>query len=221
MKRDRNEKKQKSEPDKTAPAPRTNHGAKRGDRIEFSVIAGSLKGKKLYVPDLGLTRPPLTRLRKSIFDYLNPYLEDRMYLDLFSGTGSYLFEAVSRHVTKAVGIEREQQLADAINDQAVKVGVGDRLACRCIDVFEAIPELYDRGIRFDIIMIAPPQYVDLVSKTLAVIAKYPLVNPDGIMLCQHYSSETKGINHNGFELRQHRKYGNTTYTILNGTNTKS
>ena len=190
-------------------------------RIEYSVIAGELKGRRMSVPDLGITRPPLTRLRKSIFDFLNPYLEGRSYLDLYTGTGSYLFEAVSRRAAQAVGVERNRQLADAINDQAVKNGVGERLACRCKDVFEAIPELSERGVRFDVIMIAPPQYVGLVSKTLAALVQYPLIKPEGIILCQHDSSETKKIDLNGFPLKQHRKYGNTTYTILDGTNSKS
>lgn len=189
---------------------------KPGGMIEYVVIAGELKGKRIIVPDLGVTRPPLTRLRKSIFDFLNPFLEEAIYLDLFSGSGSYLFEAVSRHVAQAVGVEREEQLAAAINDQAARNGVGNRLVCQCRDVFEVIPELYQQELRFDVIMLAPPQYLNLVTKTLAKLKKYPLIKPGGIILCQHDSSETKKIDPNGFELRQHRKYGNTTYTILNG-----
>lgn len=192
----------------------------RVEQIVYAVIAGELKGVRLSVPDLGITRPPLTRLRKSIFDFLNPYLEEAAYLDLFCGTGSYLFEAVSRRVAQAVGVERESQLAEAINQQAVKNGVGDRLACRCQDVFEAIGELYSRGVLFDVIMIAPPQYLGLVDKTLAELKKHPLIKPGGIILCQHDSSETRKINLYGFELNQHRKYGNTTYTILGGKNSE-
>jgi 16S rRNA G966 N2-methylase RsmD len=39
-------------------------------QFDFRVIAGELKGKKIVSPDLGITRPPLTRLRKAIFDFL-------------------------------------------------------------------------------------------------------------------------------------------------------
>lgn len=185
-------------------------------RIEYSVIAGELKGRRFSVPDIGVTRPPLTRLRKSIFDFLNPYIEDAAYLDLFSGTGSYLFEAVSRYAKPVVGVEREPQLAEAINDQAMRAKIGERLICRCEDVFQAVPEMYSRGEHFDVIMIAPPQYLDLVSKTLALLASQELLKPGGIIVCQHDSSETRKIQLNGFELKQHRKYGNTTYTVLTG-----
>ena len=193
---------------------RRNSGAKRGEWIEYTVIAGELKGRKIAVPDLGITRPPLTRLRKSIFDFLTPYLEEAAYLDLYSGSGAYLFEAVSRHAAQVVGVERNPQLAEAINAHAIRFGVGERMACRCQDVFAAIPELHQRGLRFDIIMMAPPQYVGLVSQTLAALKEKPLTSGTGMIICQHDSSETKGLVLDGYQVEQQRKYGNSTYTIL-------
>ncbi|MBD3257692.1 hypothetical protein GF377_04610 [candidate division GN15 bacterium] len=183
-------------------------------RIEFRVIAGDLKARRVVVPDLGVTRPPLTRLRKSIFDFLNPYLPDARYLDLFSGTGSYLFEAVSRGVAVAVGVEQEERLAGAINRQAQTFDVASRLQCRCEDVFAAIPRLYNAGGQFDIIMIAPPQYVGLIGRTLTALAKHPLLTDNGMAICQHDTSETDDIDWSGWDITQRRRYGNTTYTIL-------
>ncbi|PWB70025.1 hypothetical protein C3F09_09590, partial [candidate division GN15 bacterium] len=135
-------------------------------QMEFTIIAGSLKGRTITAPDLGITRPPLSRLRRSIFDFLMPYLDGCSYLDLFSGTGSYLFEAVSRGAKLAVGVEQESRLADAINRQAKTLGIADNLSCRREDVFTAIPALHASRQRFDIIMMAPPQYIGLVDQTL-------------------------------------------------------
>ncbi|UCE25108.1 MAG: RsmD family RNA methyltransferase [Candidatus Zixiibacteriota bacterium] len=181
---------------------------------EFRVVAGQLKGRPIKAPDLGITRPPLTRLRKAIFDFLNPYLENASYLDLFSGTGSYLFEAVSRGARAALGVEVEPILAEAINRQAEKYGVSDRLECLCEDVFEAIPKLASRGRRFDVIMIAPPQYQQLIDRTLVVLREHDVLTEDGMILCQHDTSETKKIDFLNWEIWQQRKYGNTTFTIL-------
>ncbi|MGD8922501.1 MAG: RsmD family RNA methyltransferase [Candidatus Zixiibacteriota bacterium] len=192
----------------------------RGKRpqFEFAIIAGELKGKKIVAPDLGITRPPLTRLRKSIFDFLQPYLPDAHYLDLFSGTGSYLFEAVSRGVSGAVGVEMETRLAEAINSQAHKFGVVDRLSCLVGDVFEVIPQLGQQREKFDIVMIAPPQYQGFVDRTLATLAEHPVSTDDGLIICQHDSSETRRIDFSAFEILQQRKYGNTTFTILADSN---
>jgi 16S rRNA (guanine966-N2)-methyltransferase len=180
---------------------------------EFTVIAGELKGRRLVVPDIGVTRPPLTRLRRSIFDFLMPYLEGARFLDLFSGTGSYLFEAVSRGVERAVGIEIEKRLADAINRNAIRLRVRDRLECRCGDVFAAIPACHAKGERFDLIMLAPPQYKELVGQTMRALRDYPVASSKGLIICQHDTKETGEIDSTGFALVQQRVYGNTTFSV--------
>ncbi|MBI5265783.1 MAG: RsmD family RNA methyltransferase [candidate division Zixibacteria bacterium] len=182
--------------------------------IEYRIIAGSLKGRIVSVPDLGVTRPPLTRMRRAIFDFLVPYLPEARYLDLFSGSGSYLFEAVSRGAASATGVELEERLADSINAEAKRFDVNDRLTCVCGDVFAVIPQLAKRGKRFSLVMIAPPQYQGLISRTLAGLREYPIVEPGGMILCQHDTSETRDVDIAGFALLQRREYGNTTYTVL-------
>jgi 16S rRNA (guanine966-N2)-methyltransferase len=182
-------------------------------QIEYTVIAGELKGRRIVVPDPGVTRPPLARNRRAIFDYLNPYLEGARYLDLFSGTGSYLFEAVSRRAAEVVGVELEEDLADAINDYARQFSVADRLTCLCSDVFKALPELAMLKRAFDIVMIAPPQYGGLIEKTLGALRKLPsLLAPECQILCQHDTSER--IDTGDFQVIHARKYGNTTYTVV-------
>lgn len=187
---------------------------KKRSHFRFTVVAGALKGKVITVPDLGVTRPPLTRLRKAIFDFLTPHLESVRYLDLFSGTGSYLFEAVSRGARSVLGVEIERRLAEAINRQAEKLHVENRLQCLCDDVFKVIPRLASQKQRFDIIMIAPPQYVGLVDKTLSFLKDHSLLSKGGIIICQHDTTETPKMDLAGFETEQKRKYGNTTFTIL-------
>ncbi len=187
----------------------------RGPRqIEYRIIAGSLKGRQIVAPDLGVTRPPLTRLRRSIFDFLNPYLPGATYLDLYSGTGSYLFEATSRGVACAVGVELEPPLADTINEHAATFGVADRMRCLCDDVLTVLPTLPAQDRRFSIIMMAPPQYKGLIDRTLAVLREHRCYSADAIILCQHDTSETKDIDFSAWSVLQQRKYGNTTFTVL-------
>jgi 16S rRNA (guanine966-N2)-methyltransferase len=182
-------------------------------QLEFRIIAGELKGKKIISPDLGITRPPLTRLRKAIFDYLTPYLDGAAYLDLFSGTGSYLFEAISRGARSGTGVEMDPRLADAINAQAANYGVQDRLRCIVGDVFTVIPNLKQQDLRFDIIMMAPPQYQGIIDRTVKLLAEHDLLMPSGQVICQHDTSETDKIEWSVWRIVQQRKYGNTTFTI--------
>jgi 16S rRNA (guanine966-N2)-methyltransferase len=190
------------------------HNKSSSKQLEFRIIAGTLKGRLVTAPDLGVTRPPLTRMRRAIFDYLMPYLDGAKYLDLFSGTGSYLFEAVSRGAAKGVGVDLETKLAESINKTADKFGVGNRLNCLCADVFVAVPMLARRDEKFDIVMIAPPQYQNLISRTLQVMRESRVTSANCLILCQHDTKETASVDISGYDLVQRREYGNTTYTVL-------
>ena len=187
---------------------------KKTSKFEFTIVAGELKGRRITAPDLGITRPPLTRLRRSLFDFLMPYIDGAAYLDLFSGTGSYLFEAVSRGAGRVTGIEKEPRLVDAINEQAEKLGVRDRLTCLRDDVFRAVERFHAQSRLFDIVTMAPPQYKGLVNKSLAALQAHAIVPDDGLIICQHDTSETKDIDILNFSLVDRRKYGNTTFTIV-------
>lgn len=186
------------------------------DQLEFKIIAGELKGKKIISPNLGITRPPLSRLRKAIFDYLTSSLDGADYLDLFSGTGSYLFEAVSRGAHSGTGVEMDPRLAEAINTQAARFGVEERLRCHTGDVFTVIPSLKRQDLRYDIIMMAPPQYQGIIDRTLTLLRAHPVLCPQGQIICQHDASETDKIHWGAWRIKQQRKYGNTTFTICGG-----
>lgn len=182
--------------------------------ISYRIIAGELKGKTITVPDLDVTRPPLTRVRRSIADFLMPYLPGARLLDLFSGTGSYLFELLSRGAVDATGVERESRLAAAINQSAELLGVSARLRCRCDDVLKALPAFGTSGASFDVVMIAPPQYRGILTQTLQAARSAKIAGRDSLWLLQHDPSERREIELDGWRLLQERHYGNTMFTII-------
>ena len=72
------------------------------------IIAGNLRGKKLFIPNDNFTRPLKDAVKESIFNILkhskllNCDLLNSSILDLFSGVGTFGLECISRnskHVT--------------------------------------------------------------------------------------------------------------------------
>lgn len=63
----------------------------------MQIIAGKYKGKKLIVPK-HITRPTMARVKESIFNSLDSKIDlsKIICLDLFAGSGSFGFEALSR-----------------------------------------------------------------------------------------------------------------------------
>ena len=75
------------------------------------IIGGILKGKKILSPTDKSTRPLKDRVRESIFNIIehskNEFvnLEGAKVLDLFSGTGSFGIECLSRGAKKVIFFE--------------------------------------------------------------------------------------------------------------------
>ena len=75
------------------------------------IIGGNFKGKKILKPVDKLTRPLKDMVRESIFNILEHSkletfnLKKSYVLDLFSGTGSFGLECISRGVKKVIFFE--------------------------------------------------------------------------------------------------------------------
>ena len=73
------------------------------------IIGGLYRGKKLFSPDSQKVRPTSDRAREALFNILNSQLEDQwseyVLLDVFSGTGAFGLEALSRGANKVCLID--------------------------------------------------------------------------------------------------------------------
>ena len=83
------------------------------------IIAGKLKGTTLHMPKDKNTRPLKDIARESIFNLLihskkiSFELEQSNILDLYSGTGSFGLECLSRQAKSVYFIEKEKSTINA------------------------------------------------------------------------------------------------------------
>ncbi|KXK26563.1 MAG: Ribosomal RNA small subunit methyltransferase D [candidate division WS6 bacterium OLB20] len=75
------------------------------------IIAGKHKGILLETPDRS-ARPLTDRIRTSLFDTLQQYVEGAVILDIFAGSGSFGFEALSRGAESVTFVDSSE---DSIN----------------------------------------------------------------------------------------------------------
>jgi 16S rRNA (guanine966-N2)-methyltransferase len=121
------------------------------------IIGGSMRGRRLPHLPGGPTRPMKDRVRATLFDLLGPLVRDAIAIDLFAGTGSLGFEALSRGCRRAIFTERHFPTAAAIRRSADDLGVADRCEVRTGDVLawsRRLPEL-PRDARW-IVFVSPP-----------------------------------------------------------------
>lgn len=129
------------------------------------VIAGTLRGSRLEVPDRPGLRPTPDRVRETLFNWLAPGIEGARCLDLFAGSGALGIEALSRGAASALFVERDPELAALLRATINRLGVvGAHLIGADANAFLAGP-----ATRFDVVFLDPPFDADLwarVARTL-------------------------------------------------------
>lgn len=123
--------------------------------MNLRVSSGVLRGRYIKVPDTGL-RPTEEKVRSAFFNTLFSMIEfeNRSFLDIFSGSGIFAFEAVSRGFNNSSAIESNAKAASRIKTSADELGIKNRVNVITADAFafnfESLSE------KFNTIFLDPP-----------------------------------------------------------------
>jgi 16S rRNA (guanine(966)-N(2))-methyltransferase RsmD len=171
------------------------------------VIAGRAKGIPLQaVPGSG-TRPISDRVKEALFNILGAEIVGARVLDLFAGTGSVGIEALSREAQEAVFVERRAAAVATIRDNLRRTRLQASARVVKTDVFRflaGVPE------SFDLVYVAPPQYLGLWNKTLMALEARPgWLSANGLVVVQIFPKEWEPIPLATLHLTDQRKYGST------------
>jgi 16S rRNA (guanine966-N2)-methyltransferase len=151
------------------------------------VIAGTRRSLNLKAP-IGLeTRPTTDRVKETLFNVLQPYLSDCIFVDLFSGSGSIGIEALSRGAKKCYFVEKGKDAITCINENLTFTKFLDQAVILKQDAQFAMDSIHEP---VDVIFMDPP-YNNLLEKTiLENLKKLSILNEDTIIVIEA-SLETK------------------------------
>jgi 16S rRNA (guanine966-N2)-methyltransferase len=149
------------------------------------VIAGTYRGRNLKSPPDGKTRPTSDRLRETLFNILNPRLdEETRFLDLCAGSGAIGIEALSRGIARAVFVDIARKACALIEENLDLLQIPENTT----EVFQSAAEkfLARSEDAFDIIYYDPPyseDYLDVIRKVGGAEAK--ILSADGVFIAEH------------------------------------
>ncbi len=156
------------------------------------------------------TRPIMDRAKESLFNILGQFVRGSRWLDLFAGTGQVGIEALSRGAEEVVFTDKVRPAINTIQQNLKVTRLADRGTVLQTDAFAYLKR---RGIRpFDLIYIAPPQYMKLWITALQDVDRNPaLLTSGGIVIAQIDPKEYEPIALQNLTLYDQRKYGNTMF----------
>lgn len=180
------------------------------------VAGGELRGRTLAsVPGEG-TRPPLAKVRAAVANIVAPYVDGARVIDLFSGTGSYSIELLSRGAAWATCIDLAPKAIAVIRKNLESLGL---LGCSRVvmgDALSVVRSLESSDEPYQIVLVAPPYFKELDQKAMEMLCKSRLIDPCGIVVLQQHKKETFSEDYGALHLRKTYLYGETrisTYLV--------
>ena len=159
------------------------------------------------------TRPTSDMVRESLFNILQGELEDSRIVDLFSGSGAFGLEALSRGAERAwfVDSSRDCELIIKKNLERCRFG-SDRAEVIRSDVFEALRQL--SGTEADIIFADPPYGQENAFLCRLIKMAGSVIKNGGVFILEQQKSEPDSPEIDGFSVYRVKTYSNTKVIFL-------
>lgn len=157
-------------------------------------------------------RPTPSRVRETLFNWLDQDLTGKVCLDLFSGSGVIGFESLSRGALSVAMVEKSPLVYKMIQENK-KLLQAEKAQVYFTD---ALLFLQKNHTKFDIIFCDPPFNEGWEDKLFPQLANH--LTKDGLI---YFESESAIKEHGEFNVLKKRKAGNVFYHLLTFKNNES
>jgi len=175
------------------------------------IISGTSKGKKLYKPKDLLTRPLKDLTKESIFNIIthsNKFsiaLEGANILDLFSGTGSFGLECLSRASKHVTFVENYKKILPILKKNIVNLNCEKKSKIIEKDINNSLSFKIIQN-QFDVIFLDPPYKEKKLLKMLESIFQSNLLKDKGIIIIHRHKKEVDEFPEK-FNIIEEKSYG--------------
>jgi 16S rRNA (guanine966-N2)-methyltransferase len=175
------------------------------------IIGGNLRGKKILVPTDKSTRPLKDLVRESIFNIIehskNEFvnLNRAKVLDLFSGTGSFGIECISRGAEKVIFFENYTNSIKVLkkNLDLLKLNKYSKIIEK--DTYH-ISQSQLNLKKFDLIFLDPPFKDNKINQLIEKIKKMKITSKDSLIIIHRNKKIAENISKN-LIISKEKNYG--------------
>ena len=158
--------------------------------MRLRIISGKFKGRFLNVPNSKNIRPTTDRVRETLFNLLNNRIDfnDINILDLYSGSGSFGLECISRGAKHVTFVEKDYQIYKNLLENIKSLGVEKNstvIKSRVLDYSKS-----EAKNKFDLIFADPPYFNDDIYKVVENIRMNKYLKSESEMIIER-SLQTK------------------------------
>ncbi len=175
------------------------------------IIGGNFRGKKILEPKDKETRPLKDLTKESIFNIINHSnkfsinIEKSNVLDLFSGTGSFGLECLSRKAKHVSFVENYKKILPILKKNLSNL--------KSISNYSIIEKnilidlnFLEKKEKFDIIFLDPPYKEKEIGNILNNLSKYKALKTNGVIIIHRHKKEDDNFPEK-FKIIEEKKYG--------------
>ena len=176
------------------------------------IISGIYKNKKISLPTDKFTRPLKDMVRESIFNIIEhsnlikKKILNSKVLDLYSGSGSFGIECLSRGASKVYFCENYSSAFKVLKKNLLNLNCLNRSNIFDTSVTDFINQFDSSQNKFDFIFLDPPYKEQKINILLEVIIERKILNKNGVLIL-HRNKKTEDIFPEKLKIFSERIYG--------------
>ena len=162
---------------------------------QVRVTAGKYRNFQIDIPRA--TRPLTDRIKVRVFDILGPDINKKTILDLYAGSGSFSYDAISRGAQKATLVDASKHAERVLKGNSTRLGILENTEIIKEKVEEYLYKQSKTKNSFDIIFLDPPYKLynrkrtkkmeEIINKSADLLSgiRNPKAKFKGVLIIKH------------------------------------
>ncbi len=175
------------------------------------IIAGKYRSRKIETNKVLNAKPTMSLVRKAIFSIISSRksLVDCNVLDLFCGSGSLSFEALSRGAKHSFMVDLDYNNLQLVKKTAENLKVEDNITLMCCSA-DKLPQAIEKC---DFVFIGPPYNSNFVESTLTRLIDSNWLADEVLIILEINKNEEFKLSEN-YNIILKRVYGAAKVVLL-------
>lgn len=177
------------------------------------IIAGEYGGRPLNGLVGEDTRPTSDNIKETMFNFIGPYFEGGVVLDLYAGTGALAIEAISRGAAEAYLIDQNAVAFETINKNIEMTKAPEKFNVFKGNAANHLIMLMHKQLQFNLIFLDPPYKEQTIVSDIEWLLEHEMIAERALITCETHSSVELPEEIGDLTVYKKRHCGKTLLTI--------
>jgi 16S rRNA (guanine966-N2)-methyltransferase len=168
------------------------------------IISGKWRGRRLVAFKSDAIRPTTDRVKETIFNMIGPDIVGASVLDLFAGTGSLGFEALSRGAEHVLAVDKGADSKKIVEKNKSLIGVDEGYEFRSDEIIRFLTK---EKRQFDYIFVDPPFTLKMGAEVMKALDQSAVLKPDTRIFIEYVKGEEIPEDFTHLLLEKAKNYG--------------